>query len=183
MRRGTLSLAMSLAGHRRFQPSAKGSFSVQLRDIGRICGLLLLASVAVSAPGVARPALARWPGVAQKAPPVLCGRVEVTVGVPFATGPSDAEACFSRAFLVCDAAILTIQSNPEGRGGLHTLTTAISGGGCLIVDETVPTLDSSPIGATESAVTCAGLSVTDSGLSELICSGGPPLAPIPSVQP
>ena len=125
--------------------------------------------------------LAHGPAIAQKAPPLLCGRIEATVGAPFATGPSDAERCFSRAFRACDAAILIVQSNPEGPGGLHTLTTAPSDDGCLIVDETEPTLDAVPSGSIESTVTCSDLSVTDSGLRELTCSGGPPLAPIPPV--
>jgi hypothetical protein len=123
-------------------------------------------------------AFARSAGIAQKVAPVLCGTLDVQIGAGFATGPSDAEECFYQAFLACAPALLTVEINPVGTGGRHTLMTSVTDSGCVVADRLEPTVDSAPTDGS-SAVVCTDLTLTKDDLSEGSCSGGPPLAPIP----
>ena len=139
---------------------------------------LIVGLVAIAIFSQAPPMHAQSARIAQKVPPVLCGTLDVQIGQSIASGPIDAEACFYQAFFACAPAILTIQINPVGSGGRHTLMTGIADSGCIIADQLEPTVDAAPTGDS-SEVVCTDLTLTEDGLSEGSCTGGPPLAPIP----
>jgi hypothetical protein len=73
---------------------------------------------------------------------------------------------------------LTVQINPVGTGGQHTLMTDIADSGCIVVDQLEPTVDSAPADGSNTLI-CADVILTEEALVESSCSGGPPLAPIP----
>ena len=166
-------------------PNVLAAFGRKVRQMAAHAGrttwtLILLSALAGAALGVwlQAPAAA---GAARKEPPLLCGMVNFRIGDNFSTGEVEAQNCMFQAFQSCSSAILVIQINPVGTGGRHTLMTGSSETGCFIVDETQPTVDSAAAGYS-GAVVCAALDLDDSMLSESMCSGGPPLAPIPVSQ-